>query len=367
MSNTKVSYVGMDVDKSKIVVSVLRDNEAESMMEKIIANSRHAVTELVEQVKAESKEIMACYEAGSCGFELYRELTDLGVACVVAAASHIPRKPGDRVKTDRRDARKLAKALRNGDLTGVFVPSRQDEDVRDYLRLYEDLKGDLRKTKQRLLHFLLRHRIRYTEGTNWTQRHKQWLKQLELDSPLAQQTLDEYLAQIEELEEKLQRIKSGIETVATEKRYAEKVLRLKAFKGIETLTALSLIVEIIDFRRFARAEQLMAFLGLVPSERSSGDKRRLGGITKAGNTHLRKLLIEAAWQYRNYHPNSKRLKARRAEVPANIASYAHRAGRRLNKKYLRLIYSGKCSQVAATAVARELSGFVWGAMVEKVA
>ena len=367
MSKSSVSYIGMDVDKAKIVVAVLKDSELETTLERMIVNSPHAVQQFVEAQQSESEEIMACYEAGSCGFELYRQLTELGVTCLVAAPGLIPHAPGKRVKTDRLDARKLARALRSGELTGVHVPCREDEHVRDYLRLYEDLKRDLRRAKQRLLQFLLRQRIRYTEGTNWTCRHRRWLEQLQFASPVSAETMQEHLWQIAELEEKLGRMKRQVEAIAADQRYAERVSRLKAFKGIETLIALSLIVEIADFNRFARAEQFMAFLGLVPSEHSSGAKRRLGGITKAGNTHLRKLLIEAAWQYRRPNRPSKRLTARRAQLPASLVAYADRAARRLHTKYLRLIYAGKCSQVAATATARELSGFLWGAMVAQIA
>lgn len=367
MSRHRVIYVGMDVDKAKIACAAVTDERSEESRETVIANTRAAVQRYVVGLQGKGEEIVVCYEAGCCGFELYRQLTDLGVGCVVAAPGLIPSKPGDRIKTDRRDARKLARALRNGEVSGVYVPSLEDERVRDYLRLYEDVKGDLRKAKQRLLHFLLRHRIRYTEGTNWTQRHMRWLRELDLQSEIADLTLQEYLCQIDDLKEKRDRIERRIQSIAECDRYAEPVSRLKAFKGIETLIALSFVVEIVDFRRFARAEQFMAFLGLVPSERSSGGKRRVGGITKAGNSHLRKLLIEAAWQYRSYHPSSKRLVARRAELAPQLIAYANRAGRRLNKKYLRLIHAGKPSQVAVTATARELAGFVWGAMLENVA
>jgi transposase len=188
-----------------------------------------------------------------------------------------------------------------------------------------------------------------------------------MEHPLDQETLSEYLCQIDELEERIHRIAARIEEVAEQERYRNRVAILKAFKGVQTLTALSLLVEIGDFRRFAAADRFMAFLGLVPSERSSGNKRRLGGITKAGNSHLRKLLVEAAWHYRSYHSNSLRLKKRRAGLEASLVSYANRAGRRLNRKYLRLVFKGKSSQVAATAVARELCGFIWGAMLGKVA
>jgi transposase len=361
-----VVYVGMDVDKERIAIAVLRGTANEISGETVIRNDASAVRKWFAKLK-EHGEVFACYEAGCFGFELYRLLTEMEVACMVVAPGLIPHRPSDRVKTDRRDARTLVRALRNGDLTGVYVPTKKDESVRDYLRMHEDAKVDLKRVKQRLLHFLLRRGGRYQEGTNWSAKHKRWIRSLEMEHPLDQETLSEYLCQIDELEERIHRIAARIEEVAEQERYRNRVAILKAFKGVQTLTALSLLVEIGDFRRFAAADRFMAFLGLVPSERSSGNKRRLGGITKAGNSHLRKLLVEAAWHYRSYYANSLRLSKRRAGLEASLVSYANRAGRRLNRKYLRLVFKGKSSQVAATAVARELCGFIWGAMLGKVA
>jgi transposase len=356
----------MDVDKAKIVAAKLGDGNGREFEERVIANKPSAVNKYFAAMVGEA-EVMATYEAGCFGYGLYRQLTEMGVSCLMAAPGLIPRKPSDRVKTDRRDAKSLALALRAGQLTGVRIPTKHDESVRDYLRMYEDLRSDLRKAKQRVLHFLLRRRIRYEAGSNWTMRHKQWLNQLELDSEIDRQTLDMYLAHLVELERKCAEVASVAEQIAEEHRYREPVKTLRAFKGIRTLTALTYICEIGDFRRFATAGQFMAFLGMVPSERSSGDKRRQGGITKAGNSHLRKLLIEAAWHYRSYHPTSRALIERRKEVDPQIVSFANRAGRRLNRKYLRLLYRGKRSQVAVAAVGRELAGFLWAAMVGQVA
>jgi len=357
----------MDVDKEKIAVAVLEAIGNEVVSEQLVRNNPEAIRKYFQKLSAHGTEIRACYEAGFCGFRLARQLSGMGIGCAVAAPGMLPRMPSDHVKTDRRDARLLARALRNGDVHEVYVPTEQDESVRDYLRMYEDAKGDLKRTKQRLLHFLLRRRLRYTHGGNWTAGHRKWLLSLELDLPMEQETLDEYYARVVELEEHCQRMAIRVEEIAVEERYAEPVRQLKAFKGIGTLIALSLIVEIGDFRRFATAEQFMAFLGLVPSEHSSGSKRRQGTITKAGNSHLRKLLVEAGWQYRSYHPQSKRLMARREGLPAQLISYANRAGRRLNKKFLRLLYAGKPSQVAATAVSREMAGFIWGMMTGNIA
>ena len=361
-----VQYVGMDVDKEKIALAVLNETDTQVAREFVIRNEVSSIRKVFTKLK-EHGDVMACYEAGCFGFGLYRQLTEMAVSCQVVAPGLIPRRPSDRVKTDRRDARTLVRALRNGDLTEVYVPTKKDESVRDYLRMYEDVKSDLRKVKQRVLHFMLRRRLHYTEGKNWTERHRRWIRPLQMEHPIDQETLSEYLHQIADLEEKCQRIAIRIEEISEEQDYRDQVAALKAFKGIQTLTALSLFVEIGDFRRFGAAGQFMAFLGLVPSEHSSGDKRRLGGITKAGNSHLRKLLIEAAWHYRSYHPTSSRLMKRRVGLEPSLVSYANRAGRRLNRKYLRLVFKGKRTQVAAVAVARELSGFLWGAMVGKVA
>ena len=357
-----VRYVGMDVDAERIAVAVLERGGSEAVEERVIANRPSGVRKYFERV-AKENEVQACYEAGCFGFTLHRQLKEMGVECVVAAPGLIPRKPSDRVKTDRRDAHNLARLLRSGDLTAVNVPTESDEAVRDWLRMYDDMKGDLKKAKQRVLHFLLRHGIRYRDSRNWTGKHRAWLKSLELDEPIAQETLAEYLCHISDLEEKCARIKQRIEEIAEGPEYQEPVRALKAFKGVETLIGLSLVTEVGDFRRFSRAEQFMAFLGLVPSEHSSGGKRRVGGITKAGNCHLRKLMIEAAWHYRSYHPTSIRMMKKREGLPQPLITYANRAGRRLARKYQRLVFRGKPSQVAATAVARELCGFLWGAMV----
>ena len=367
MNSARILYVGMDVDKEKIAMAVMERTGNDLVGARIVRNSPEAIRKYFQELRKGGTEIQACYEAGFCGFQLARQLSGMGIGCAVAAPGMLPRMPSDRVKTDRRDARLLARALRNGDVHEVYVPTKQDEAIRDYLRMYEDEKGDLKRAKQRVLHFLLRRGLRYTHGGNWTGGHRKWLLSLELDHPMEQETLDGYYARVVELEEHCQTMAARVEEIAGEERYVEPVRQLKAFKGIGTLIALSLIVEIGDFRRFATAEQFMAFLGIVPSEHSSGTKRRQGSITKAGNSHLRKLLVEAAWHQRSYHPTSKRLMARREGLPAPLITYANRAGRRLNKKFLRLLYAGKPSQVAATAVARELAGFIWGAMTGNTA
>ena len=361
-----VHYVGMDVDKEKIVLARLAAGRTAEVQEHVIANTPSAVKKYFTALLADA-EVHASYEAGCFGFGLYRQLSAMGVTVVVAAPGLIPRKPSDHIKTDRRDARTLAMTLRAGQLTGIYVPTAQDESVRDYLRMYDDLRGDLRICKQRVLHFLLRRGIRYDQGGPWTVKHKNWLSSLEFSDPRDRKTLDMYLSTMQEIEGKCSEAAEEVEQIASQERYREQTKKLTAFKGIKTLIALSFVAEIGDFRRFPNARQFMAYLGLVPSERSSGNKRRQGGITKAGNSHLRRLLVEAAWHYRSYHPSSRVLTERRKGVDPQVLTYANRAGRRLSRKYMHLLLRGKRSQVAVTAVSRELAGFLWGAMTGQVA
>ena len=361
-----VHYVGMDVDKEKIVLARLAAGRTAEVQEHVIANTPSAVKKYFTALLA-GAEVHASYEAGCFGFGLYRQLSAMGVTVVVAAPGLIPRKPSDHIKTDRRDARTLAMTLRAGQLTGIYVPTAQDESVRDYLRMYEDLRGDLRICKQRVLHFLLRRGIRYDQGGPWTVKHKNWLSSLEFSDPRDRKTLDMYLSTMQEIEGKCSEAAEEVEQIASQEPYRQQTKKLTAFKGIKTLIALSFVAEIGDFRRFPNARQFMAYLGLVPSERSSGNKRRQGGITKAGNSHLRRLLVEAAWHYRSYHPSSRVLTERRKGVDPQILTYANRAGRRLSRKYMHLLLRGKRSQVAVTAVSRELAGFLWGAMTGQVA
>ena len=361
-----VQYVGMDVDKQKIVLARLGPGQDARAVEQVIANTPSAVKKYFASLLS-AAEVHATYEAGCFGFGLYRQLSAMGVTVVLAAPGLIPRKPADRVKTDRRDAHNLALALRAGQLTAIYVPTQQDESVRDYLRMYEAFRGDLRICKQRILQFLLRRSLSYGGGGPWTVKHRHGLSTLEFQQPRDRQTLDMYLAQMQELEAKCAEAAAEVESIAAQDCYRQQTKKLTAFKGIKTLIALSFITDIGDFRRFTNARQFMAYLGLVPSERSSGNKRRQGSITKAGNSHLRRLLVEAAWHYRSYHPTSRDLTERRRGVEPAVVSYANRAGRRLNRKYMHLLLRGKRSQVAVTAVSRELAGFLWGAMTNQVA
>ncbi len=360
-----VSYVGMDVHKETIECAVMDDSSTETRLEKRMSNNLPAIKRFFGRLLTEGA-VVAGYEAGCLGFKLYRELTALGVRCVVIAPSRIARAPGERVKTDRREARMLAKLLRNGEAPGVHVPEPCDEAVRDYLRARADLKMELKRYRQRLQNLLIRHGHIFTESRNWTLKYRRWLKKLEFAHTALAETVDLYYGRILELEAKLLEMDQRIEEVGESERYVEDVGRLRCLRGIDYLTALSMVCEIGDFRRFASAEQFMAFLGLVPSEHSSGSRRRQGGITKTGNNHIRRLLVESSWHHRYQRPPSKALRRRREGQSEEVVVYADRAMRRLAKKFHRLVGRGKSSQVAVTAVARELAGFVWGLMVDRV-
>lgn len=358
-----VLHVGMDVHKETIEVAVLEGTQRTPMIEKRLANDETSVKRFFDKLKRSDATILAGYEACTMGFHLYRQLDGLGVGCVVIAPSKIARAPGDRVKTDRRDARALAKLLQHGDAEVVGVPEAADEAVRDYLRAREDLKVELRRYRQRLNHLLIRHGYLYTQGTNWTMKYRQWLAGLKFSELAVEETVLVYRGRIAELEDRVKEMDAKIEETAMSERYREAVGKLRCLRGVDYLTALAMVVEIGDFRRFETAEQFMAFLGLVPSEHSSGGRRRQGAITKTGNGHLRRLLVESSWHYRSNRPASAKLRKRREGQSEEVVRYADRAMSRLAKKFQRLRFRGKSAQVTVTAVARELAGFIWGLMV----
>lgn len=365
MNTISLVYVGMDVHKESVNIVAYKGDEKRPF---IVVKKKNREFELRKYfTKLQHKgSLRCCYEAGPSGFSTYRILEDMGIACLVAAPGLIPKKPSERIKTDRRDADMLARNLRAGQLTGVHVPTREDETVREYLHVRDDFKKEQRRYKQKIISLTARHGLHYREGGYWTGKHRQWLNRLPSLSPLQRETLEEYLRHLDYLSENIKRIDGRIEEIATEQRYREKVGQLMTLKGIGTFTALSLISEVSDFRRFASPTEFMSYLGLVPSEHSSGEKRRMGGITKAGNVRLRRLLVEVAWHYRSYTP-SKRLLERRRAVEPHISEYADKAGKRLSRRFQHLLFTGKPSPKVVTAVARELCGFVWGVMREETA
>ena len=306
------------------------------------------------------------YEAGCLGYTLYHQLMGAGIKCVILAPTTMLTPQGQRIKTDKRDAHLIAQCLCYGGYHPVYIPPGEDDAVKEYLRMRDDHKLALKKLKQQINAFVLRHGNLYA-GTKWTIKHVTWLKKLELD-PMYRETLDEYMVSYEEQEAKIERYDQRIEEIAAEARYKKNAEKLGCFLGISTHTALSLIVETGDFKRFAKGNTYAAFLGLVPGERSSSKNVNRLGISKAGNTHLRCLLIEAAKGICKgvIGHKSKKLRSRQSAQPADVIAYADKANTRLRSKYYKMIRHGKKKNVAVAAVARELSCFIWGMMTGNI-
>ena len=328
-------------------------------------NILYFIANLTTKLGLEDEYSIECgYEAGCLGYSLYNQLTAAGQKCVILAPTTMLTSKGTQVKTDARDARMIALCLAYGGYHPVYIPTQEDDSVKEYLRMRDDHKIALKKIKQQINTFCLRHGHHYT-GNNWTNSHVAWLRRLELPA-LYKETFDEYLASYDEQTAKIERFDKRIEELASEKAYCEKVKKLRCFLGIETHTALSLIVETGDFKRFSKGNIYGAFLGLAPGERSSGAKTRRLGISKAGNSHLRRLLVEAArgiCKGKIGH-KSKALRSRQSGNTAEVIAYADRANTRLRSKYYRMIRHGKQRNVAVAAIARELACFVWGMMTD---
>ena len=306
------------------------------------------------------------YEAGCLGYSLYNQLTAAGVRCVILAPTTMLTQQGQRIKTDARDAVMIAQCLSYGGYHPVYIPTEEDDSVKEYLRMRDDHKLALKKVKQQINAFCLRHGYHY-EKTKWTIAHLKWLKQLDV-SALYRETLDEYMASYDEQTAKIERFDKRIEELASQERYQEKVKKLSCFLGIKTHTALSLIVETGDFERFAKGNVYAAYLGLAPGERSSSDSINRLGITKAGNRHLRLLLIEAAGGICKgaVGHKSKDLRQRQNGNPPDVIAYADKANTRLRSRYYKFMRHGKKRNVAVAAIARELACFIWGMMTDNI-
>jgi transposase len=362
------TYVGLDVSKRTIAVSLRSPGRSEPE-ERSIPNEPRAVARWARRVRREAAGPLVCaYEAGPCGYALQRQLRELGLDCRVIAPSLIPRKPGERIKTDRCDARKLRELLEGGLLTEVHPPTPEDEAVRDLCRAREDAKEDLLRARHRLAKFLLRRGLVFGRGRQaWTQAHTQWLRGLRLEHRADQATFDDYSLAIDQLGERLRRLDGQLAAWATTEPYATPVAWLRCFRGIDTTTAIGLVTELHDFRRFRRPRQLMAYLGMVPSEASSGERTRRGAITKAGNSHARRLLVEAAWHYRHHPWIGRQLRRRREGQPARVIAIADRAQQRLCRRHQRMTARGKAPNKITVAIARELAGFLWAALAIEAA
>lgn len=356
------THAGLDVHSERIVIATLTGQAREPEV-RDIPNDPKVIRRTFQRLAAEAYDLRCCYEAGPCGFELHRQLSTMGIHCDVVAPSLIPVRVGDRVKTDRRDATKLARLYRADELTPITVPSVEQEAVRDLVRAREDVRKDLTAARHRLGKFLIRHGRVFHGATNWTLKFWVWLRAQQFEREGERLTFEHYVNEVEHLTERRTHLDRQLEGVARKEPYAEAVGKLSCLRGISTLTALALLAEIGDFRRFDTPRHLMAFVGLVPREYSSGGKERRGGITKTGNSHARRLLVEAAWSYRHRPGFGPRLKEALRDQPPAVAGYAKKAQIRLHRRFARLLGRGKKSPLAATAVARELCGFVWGLMV----
>jgi transposase len=352
-------YVGLDVHKATIAVSIAEGAGTEVRYQGEMPNTIEALGKLVRHLGKGGATLSFCYEAGCCGYEIHRYLTDHGWNCMVVAPSLIPKKAGDRIKTDRRDSMSLARLHRAGELTAVWVPDREQEALRDVIRAREDVKDLQRKAKQQLLAFLLRHGKRYEGKSHWTQAHYRWLETVKFAYAAQQILLQEYIDMVKAMANRVASLGKVIETEMKASVFWPVIEGLMALRGVDLLTAATVVAEIGDLRRFTGAPQLMAYLGLVPSEHSSGGSKSRGGITKTGNSHVRRVLTESAWTYRHPARKSAPLQRRAERTSQEIQDIAWKAQTRLCGRYRLLEGKGKLRVQVCTAIARELVGFIW--------
>ena len=356
--NKIVHYIGLDVHKETIAVSIAPQNSTEVRRYGIIGGTLDAVDKLVKKLAQEDIELHLVYEAGPCGFVLCRHLRNKGIHCEVIAPSLIPKKASDRVKTDRRDADQLARLYRAGELTAIHVPDQEDEAIRDLVRARTSAMTDQRQARNRLKGFLLRLGFRYTGKSSWNDAHKRYLSSLVMPQGPQQIAFQEYIHAINDATDRLERLAKAVEDALPGWKWEPVVRALMSLRGVQVLTAMTLVAEVGDFSRFDDPRSLMHFFGLTPSEHSSSDKRVQGGITRCGNAHCRRVLTEAAWHYRLKPKVSETIQKRQEGQSKPVQLIAWNAQERLHKRFHQLSAKKK-SVVAATAVARELVGFVW--------
>lgn len=355
-------YVGLDVHKDSIAVAIARPGRSEPEYRGEISNQPKLVKQLLQRLSQEVGDgiLLVCYEAGPCGYILYRQIIALGHDCQVVAPSLIPRKPGERIKTDRRDALKLVKALRSGDLSAVWVPGQAQEAMRDLTRARGDMKSQERKARQQLNAFVLRHGHHWPGNrTRWTGMHYQWLELLTFEQPWQQVVLQEYILSARAATQRVVDLTDQMMRALPDWSLAPVVESLIAMRGIDKIAAMILLTELGDISRFESPRQLMAFLGLVPSEHSSGSRRRQGAITLTGNSHARRILVESAWSYRFPARMTRHLTRKALHASDDAKVIAWKAQKRLCGRYRRLTQSGKNTKLVCVAIARELIGFIW--------
>ena len=355
------TYVGIDAHKKDLFIAMLIGQEKTPVTWQL-ANEPQAVRRLVRKLEREAPgPVRVFYEAGPCGYALQRQVTTPRVSCDVIAPALIPRTPGERVKTNRRDARKLVELGRAGLLTAVQPPTPEDEAVRDLARARDDAREDLQRCRHRLGKLLLRRGLHYA-GRNWTRTHRQWIDGLAWAHAAERAVIDDYLLAIEHTETRLRELDARLAEIADRDPYREPVGWLRCFRGIDTLTAMLILAELHDFRRFASAPALMAYLGLVPGEHSSGEKHRRGRITRTGNALVRRLLVETAWHYQHRPSVGVALTRRRTGQPGRVIAIADKAQQRLCRRFRKLAAEHKPAPKIAVAIARELAGFLWAAL-----
>lgn len=356
-----ITYVGIDAHAHELHIALLVGGATQPIVWTAINESR-AIERLRRRLEREAPgAIQCCYEAGPTGYVLQRRLTTPRIQCQVIAPSLIPEKPGDRIKTDRRDARKLAQLLRADVLTAIQPPSEPAEAVRDLVRARDDARVDLMRARHRLSKLLLRHGHRYPRSP-WTIGYFQWLRQLEWLHAAERHVVRDYQLAMAQIEARLAELDHAIADLASGPPYTDAVAALRCFRGVDTVTAMTLLAELYDIRRFPHPRALMAFVGLVPSESSTGERRKRGGLTRAGNTLVRRLLIQAAWHYHHHPRLGPALRQRREGQPAPILAIAIKAEQRLCHRYRRLCARQKPKPLVIATVARELVGFIWAVL-----
>ena len=367
---TSIIYIGMDIHKENYTMCSYSFAEDELMYKQTVAPDYRMILKYIERVRSKypgGADVVCGYEAGCLGYTLYHQLKAHGVKCVILAPTTMGITNTNGIKTDKRDAGNIARCLAFRTYSAVHVPTAEDESVKEYIRMRDDQKKALKIVKQQILAFVLRQGYRFEAGKNyWTLKHVQWLKSLRMQGIL-QESLDEYLVTYDYLANKIERLDKRIEELAASERYHERVKKLTCLIGVRSHTALATIVEVGDFNRFGRAEQLASYLGMVPGEVSSGGKQSRGSITKAGNSHIRRLLVEAAQGYTRgtVGHKSKDLKRRQNGNTPQIIAYADKANERLRRKFYRMtLKNGSNRNVAATAIAREIACFMWGLMTD---